>query len=86
MKQGNIAPLTRECADCGGAKTVSVSLRSFCNDCGLDPLDLKYEVPAEKVEKILLDIFTILQEKGLKPVKEQLNVPSFDELMKRLKS
>ena len=84
MEARKMSRLNRECSDCGGAKTVFISLQSFCDNCGLDPLDMKYEIPVEKVNEILDEIASTIKNKGLQTANKQPAVPTYDELVRRL--
>jgi hypothetical protein len=76
--------LNRECSDCGGSKMISISLKSYCNDCGHAPLDIKYEIPAEKVDEILSCILNSFETNGLQPTDEKTDIPTYEELCKRI--
>jgi hypothetical protein len=84
MEARKISRLSRECTYCGNAKTVFISLQSFCDNCGLDQLDMKYEIPAAKVNEILAAIASTIENMGLQTVNKQVAVPSYDELVRRL--
>jgi len=84
MEARKISKLSRECSYCGSAKTVFISLQSCCTNCGLDPFDMKYEIPEEKVKEILAEIISTIKSKGLRTANEQVVVPTYDELVRRL--
>jgi hypothetical protein len=84
MEAQKISRLSRECSDCGGAKTIFISLQSSCDDCGLEPLDLNYEIPVEKVNEILAEIASTIKNKGLQTTNKQVAIPTYDELVRRL--
>jgi hypothetical protein len=73
------------CQECGEEKLVAISVSSYCKECGLDSLYLKYEIPKEKVNDVFSAIFRILDGNGLIPVESEIGIISYDELMKRMK-
>jgi hypothetical protein len=78
--------LNRECSDCGSSRMISISLKSYCNGCGDAPLDIKYEIPPEKAAEILPYIFNSIENNGLKPADERADIPTYEELCKRINS
>lgn len=84
MEARKISRLSRECSYCGGAKTVFISLQSCCNNCGLDPFDIKFEIPEDKVSEIVAEIASTIKTRRLRSANEQVAVPTYDELVRRL--
>jgi hypothetical protein len=50
----------------------------------MDQLEIKYEIPAAKVNEILVAIASTIENMGLQTVSKQVAVPSYDELVRRL--
>jgi uncharacterized OB-fold protein len=85
MGDKSIELIGSDCQECGEEKFVAVSIASYCKECGLDSLLLKYEIPKEKVKDIFLAIFRILDGNELKPIESEIGIITYEELMKRLK-
>ena len=73
-----------ECPECRAPKKVTVSLASDCGECGLDSFGITYEIPADKVDAVIRAIFDLLDTNAMRPLDEEVDVLTYDELMKRL--
>ena len=76
--------LKSDCIECSTAKSTSVSLATFCRECGLDELELRYEIPGEKFDEVMRDILMILDFHQLRPVAGMNEIPTYEELQRRL--
>ena len=84
MEARKLFRLSKECSYCGGAKTVFISLQSCCTNCGLDPFDIKFEIPEDKINEILAEIASTMKNRRLRSANEHVVVPTYDELVRRL--
>ncbi len=84
MASGNMVLIGSKCPECGEEKPVTVSVFSSCKECGLDSLFLKYEIRPDKIKDVLSDIFHVLDTNGLRPVKGEAGINTFEELENRL--
>ncbi|MRR33607.1 hypothetical protein EG829_02765 [bacterium] len=76
--------LTSDCIECRTTKAASVSLASMCRECGLDQVELHYEIPDDKFDEVMRDIFMIFDFHQLRPVGGAHELPSYEELLRKL--
>jgi hypothetical protein len=76
--------LASDCIECRTAKSTSVSLATFCRECGLDEMEICYEIPGDKFDEVMRDILMIFDFHQLRPLAENNVIPTYDELQRRV--
>lgn len=80
----NVRLINSDCEECRSSKSAVVSLNSICRECGLDSLGVAYEIPVDIMDDVIRELFRLFDTHGIKPLNEQHEILTYNELLKRL--